>query len=456
MKKSNETPSTLAQIIDFFASVKLALIILIVLAVTSVIGTVIPQGEPAMTYIRRYGQGLWKMIRFFQLQDMYHSWWFLWLLLLFSVNLVVCSVKRFSTTWKVISAPPRGVNERLFETLPFQKKIRFHADLPAARQQVQAALGAKFKRFREVPVTGGGLALFAEKGRYARLGVYLVHFSILIILAGGIVGSLWGFKGFMELREGETKDHLLIRDTGEMKPLGFSVRCDRFSVSFYENGMPKEYRSDLAFTEKGREPQKASIRVNDPFTYQGISFYQSSWDQSLAAVTVTLAAAGKTHEVRLTGEQQPQAVPGTPYRLTLMRFANNLAEMGPALGLILSQGDQEVDHGWVLINQPGWHGNRLGDYQITAKDLKTTLVTGMQVNRDPGIWFIWVGSILMLLGFIIAFYFSHQQVWVWFREITDGQGKIRVEAELGATAHKNRAGFIFRLEQLVSKLGSNS
>jgi hypothetical protein len=62
----------------------------------------------------------------------------------------------------------------------------------------------------------------------------------------------------------------------------------------------------------------------------------------------------------------------------------------------------------------------------------------------------------MLLGFIIAFYFSHQQVWVWFREKTDGQGKIRVEAELGATAHKNRTGFIFRLEQLVSKLGSNS
>lgn len=453
MKKPNETPGTLAQIIDFFASVKLALVILIVLAVTSVIGTVIPQGEPAMTYIRRYGQGLWKMIRFFQLQDMYHSWWFLWLLLLFSVNLIVCSIKRFSTTWKVISAPPRGVNERLFETLPFHKKIRFSADLPATRQQVQAALGNKFKNFREMPVSSG-LALFAEKGRFTRLGVYLVHFSILIILAGGIVGSLWGFKGFMELREGETKDHLLIRDTGEMKPLGFSVRCDRFSVSFYENGMPKEYRSDLTFTEKGREPQKASIRVNDPFTHQGITFYQSSWDQSLAAATVTLVAAGKTHEVRLTGEQQPQAVPGTPYSLTLMRFANNLAEMGPALGLILSQGDKEVDHGWILINQPGWHGNRLGDYQITAKDLKTTLVTGMQVNRDPGIWFIWVGSILMLLGFLIAFYFSHQQVWVWLREKTDGQGKIRVDADLGATAHKNRSGFIFRLERLVTKLGS--
>jgi cytochrome c biogenesis protein len=455
MKKDNPSPRTLAQVIDFFASVKLALVILIVLALTSIIGTVIPQGEPVINYVRRYGQGPWQVIRFFQLQDMYHSWWFLWLLLLFSANLIVCSIKRFGTTWKVISAPPRAVNARLFETLSFHKKLRFHADAVTVRQQVQTVLGKKFRHFKEVPVEGG-IALFAEKGRYTRLGVYLVHFSILIILAGGIVGSLWGFKGFMELREGETKDQLLIRDTGELKPLGFSVRCDHFSVSFYDNGMPKEYRSDLSFLEKGREIQKASIRVNDPFTYQGITFYQSSWDQSLGAATLTLTDGGQAREVTLTGEQQPQPIPGTPYSLVLMRYANNLAEMGPALGLILSQGSREIDHGWVLVNQPGWHGNQLGDFKIAVKDLKTTRVTGMQVNRDPGIWFIWAGSTLMLLGFIVAFYFSHQQVWVWIREKTDAKGKTRVEADLGATAHKNRAGFVLRLERLVTKLGSNS
>jgi hypothetical protein len=62
----------------------------------------------------------------------------------------------------------------------------------------------------------------------------------------------------------------------------------------------------------------------------------------------------------------------------------------------------------------------------------------------------------MLLGFIVAFYFSHQQVWVWIREKTDGKGKPRIEADLGATAHKNRNGFILRLERLVSKIGSDS
>ena len=106
-----------SQVIDFFASVKLVIVILIALAATSVIGTVLPQGEPLEMVVRRYGPATARLIGIFQLQDMYHSWWFQWLLLLLSANLIVCSIKRFSTTWKVIQAPPRSVSDGLFETL---------------------------------------------------------------------------------------------------------------------------------------------------------------------------------------------------------------------------------------------------------------------------------------------------------------------------------------------------
>jgi cytochrome c biogenesis protein len=114
-----------------------------------------------------------------------------------------------------------------------------------------------------------------------------------------------------------------------------------------------------------------------------------------------------------------------------------------------------VDHSWILADHPGFHGNRLADFRIKVEEMKTRYVTGMQVNQDPGIWFIWVGSILMLLGFIVAFYFSHQQVWVWIREKNDPKGKSRLELELGGTAHKNRAGFFLHLERLVKRLSSD-
>jgi cytochrome c biogenesis protein len=191
-----------AQVIDFFASVKLAIVILIALAATSVIGTVLPQGEPLEMVVRRYGPTTAKLIGLFQLQDMYHSWWFQWLLLLLSANLIVCSLKRFSST------------------LPFRKKMRLSTGLEASREQVQSLLGKKFKSVKTLEAPSG-LAFYAEKGRYSRLGVYLVHFSILVIFAGAIAGSLWGFKGFMELKEGETKDKITITNSGELRPLFF-------------------------------------------------------------------------------------------------------------------------------------------------------------------------------------------------------------------------------------------
>jgi cytochrome c biogenesis protein len=448
----NQTPKGIvAQVTDFFASVKLAIVILIALAATSVIGTVLPQGEPLEMSVRRYGPATARLIEFFQLQDMYHSWWFLWLLLLLSVNLIVCSLKRFSSTWKVIQAPPRSVSDGLFDTLPFRKKIRSSIDLDASLERTQALLGKKFKAVKTLEAPSGQ-AFYAEKGRYSRLGVYLVHLSILVIFAGAIAGSLWGFKGFMELKEGETKDRITITNSGELRPLGFSVRCDRFLVSFYENGMPKEYRSDLSILQGGREIQKASIRVNDPFTYQGITFYQSTWDRAPSTVNLSLTQGEQVRKVTLA-QGQITEIPGTPYSLSLERFVNNLSNFGPALGLVLLKDRREVDHSWILVDHPGFHGNQMADFRIKVEEMKTSYVTGMQVNQDPGIWFIWVGSCLMLLGFIVAFYFSHKQVWVWIREKTDSKGKTRLELDFGGTAHKNRAGFILNLERLVNRWG---
>ena len=82
-------------------------------------------------------------------------------------------------------------------------------------------------------------------------------------------------------------------------------------------------------------------------------------------------------------------------------------------------------------------------------------MSGLQVNRDPGVWFIWIGSSLMLIGFMIAFYISHQQIWVWIREKKTAKGKSRSEILIGGTAHKNREAFVRRLENTLKKFRSH-
>ncbi|MDP2757512.1 MAG: cytochrome c biogenesis protein ResB, partial [Desulfurivibrionaceae bacterium] len=86
----------------FFASVRLALFSLLILATTSIIGTLIPQKNPPEFYIENFGQ---RTAQFFQMLDvpnMYNSWWFTSLLLLFSINLNVCTIDRLPNVWKMV------------------------------------------------------------------------------------------------------------------------------------------------------------------------------------------------------------------------------------------------------------------------------------------------------------------------------------------------------------------
>ena len=111
----------------------------------------------------------------------------------------------------------------------------------------------------------------------------ITHLSILIILIGGIAGSLFGFRGFVNILEGETVDqiYLKVKDGEVPKPIGFSVRCDDFKITYYDLPRPekhvKEYTSILTILENGKEVLRKSIEVNHPLHYKGLAFYQASY-----------------------------------------------------------------------------------------------------------------------------------------------------------------------------------
>ncbi|NPA95566.1 MAG: cytochrome c biogenesis protein ResB, partial [Thermodesulfobacteria bacterium] len=88
-------------LVRFFSSVKLAIFLFIVLALTSIIGTVLPQGESLQFYLENYGPFYFKIIKTFHLYDTYHAWWYLALMGLFSINLVVCTIKRLPYTLRL-------------------------------------------------------------------------------------------------------------------------------------------------------------------------------------------------------------------------------------------------------------------------------------------------------------------------------------------------------------------
>ncbi len=83
---------------QFLCSVKLAVIIIIILAVSCILGTVILQQLTPEEYVARYGEGLTKFFTIVQFTDVFHSYWFAFLLLLLCVNLGSCTIKRWRNT----------------------------------------------------------------------------------------------------------------------------------------------------------------------------------------------------------------------------------------------------------------------------------------------------------------------------------------------------------------------
>ena len=98
-----------------------------------------------------------------------------------------------------------------------------------------------------------------------------------MVFAGAIIGTLFGSKGSLFIREKGTAPYYFKKGTGEQMPLGFALRVNDFTLTYYDTGMPKEFRSDLTVIDGGREVLHKSIVVNDPLDYKGYTFYQASY-----------------------------------------------------------------------------------------------------------------------------------------------------------------------------------
>lgn len=274
MSKSNSDKKS-SFIWDIFSSVKLTLVLLILLAITSILGTLIPQQDGALEFAQRLSPGLFRLFSFLDLFDMYHSAWFRIIIGSLALNLLVCSVDRFPATMKLFRATPRPDRSKPFENISPQRTFSVKGEIENTASLVPELLRGIYKNVA-MKDTDRGNFFYGRKGRYSHFGFYLVHLSVLLILIGGIIGSFLGFEAYVNIAEGDTVDTVTIRKNKRAKQLDFSIRCEKFTVDFYDNGTPKQYQSDLSFLAGGKVLENGSLLVNHPITFKGITFYQSS------------------------------------------------------------------------------------------------------------------------------------------------------------------------------------
>ncbi len=436
----------------FFTSIKLSVVLLLLLAATSIIGTLIPQNKSPEQYLNAFGEPLYRIFDVFNIFDMYHSWWFNLLIILLAVNIIICSINRLSATWKIIFVKIPPFNFSRFRKLSNKEEF-FDQRTPENLRKLYEPFIAKRFGYTRVDQTDNGLRIFAEKWRWTRLGVYTVHLSVLLLLVGALVGSMFGFDGYVNIPEGETVSSIRLRNSDQLKNLDFSVRCDDFNVSFYDSGSPKEFRSKLSVFENGKPVLQKDIIVNAPLRYKGINFFQSSYGP-LPPREVTLSfqnvETGKIYRQNAIIGQEIN-LPEDMGKFVVKDYRDSVDFRGQNVGEAFfgTFTPKDGTPAFVLlpIQFPSFDRMRKGSVLISVAGHNHRYYTGLQVTSDPGVWVVYAGFIMIVVGCFITFFMSHQRLCI---DVVKNGEKSKVM--ISGTANKNKLGMESKIKTLTQKL----
>ena len=440
---------------DFFTSVRLTIVILLTLAATSIIGTLIPQNQEPADYFQAFGGFLYRLFDIFGLFDMYHSWWFQLLIVLLTINIIVCSIDRISANRRILFVKKPTFSLARFRN--FKRKEQFKDDRSTDQlQEVCQAFVKRHFRHSHMETTDAGYAIYGEKGRWTRFGVYTVHLSVVLLLVGGLIGSIFGFDGWVNIPEGESVSQIRLRSQAQVLQLDFEIRCDDFDVSFYDTGAPKEFRSSLTILEQGREVLKKDIIVNDPLRYKGVNMFQSSYGQIPSDKLVLSFTSTKTGMI-YSMDASPNQLLTIPEKLgtfvlkELRRSAKfKSIDIGDAYVGILTPPNGDPVEIILPARFPSFDKMRKGEVVIAVAEQVQRFYTGLQVTRDPGVWVVYSGFILMIIGCYITFFMSHQQMYV---ELA-ASGK-QTKVIVAGTANKNKTAMVARIKAAADKLAKS-
>lgn len=474
-ENQSQKSSIIDRIWSGLASIKLAVIVFALISLTSIVGTLLEQnGDPEknLKVVAKFvgtsaAPKVFAMLDGLGFTDMYHAWWFVALLYLFAANLIVCSLERLPNIWKLVRQPIQALPADRVSAMPVRREVLLKGNRDSAASAVQAALRSGGFQPAQTE-TDGMVQFYAEKGRYSRLGVYMTHLSIIIILVGAIVGMKYGFNAHLNLLEGTTSAVAYFGEGKEI-PLGFELRCDDFSVDFYDTSdTPKSYKSWLTVLENGTPvaidgKTTTEIEVNRPLRYKGVTFYQSSYGyapnrDSLFKFVLT-GRSGQKESVSLKfGDAF--TIPGTTVQGVVADFSPAIAVdqsnrlftyaesmNNPAVFVEFSEQGKPKYKQWILKRYPEtW---AFPDGTVEFQDLWGSQYTGLQVRKDPGVGIVYAGCLLMSIGLYIAFFTSHARVWVLLRE---ERGTTRVM--IAGSSSKNRVAFEGNIERLTQAMSA--
>ena len=373
----------LKRLIAFLADLRVAIVLLLVIALASALGTAIPQGDPASSYIEAYADTPWmgilhgEQVLQLQLDHVYSSGWFLGLIAWLGVALILCSWRR---QWPALQAARRWIDYRTPRQL---SKLAISESLPCIdSSESLLRLTAQLKTQGWALKTDNN-RLAARKGVIGRVGPLLVHTGLVLLMLGAVWGVLAGNRLERFLAPGRSLD--LLNRQGDTQ---LSIELKSFAVERDPAGRTEQFRSVLALSDLD-EPQE--ISVNHPLRHRGMTVYQADW--SLAAITVQI---GRSPELQLPLQSYPElgeqvwglVLPTRPDG-TEPVFLSLDNEVGPVT-VFNSDGTVQTSL------RPGGPAEEINGVPLRVAGVLPA--SGLLLKRDPGVPLVYLGFAVLLVG----------------------------------------------------------
>jgi cytochrome c biogenesis protein len=460
-------------------SMRTALVLLLLLALGAIPGSVIPQSGVDALKTSQWQTAHPHLTPIYDrlgLFGVYHSAWFAAIYLLLMVSLVGCIVPRLFVYWRGFRAPPPAAPRNL-NRLPDHASYTTDEEPKVVLERAGRALTRRHRLS-----TGDGW-VSAERGQLREAGNLLFHLSVLVVLVGFGIGSLFGYKGGVILVVGNGFTNNLSQyddfdpgslfDAGKMEPFSFKVHD--FKIDWLESGprqgMASGFQAPLTYrTSPDAAPQQYDLRVNHPLTIGGtqvflighgyapvITIRDGKGHKVYSGPTVFLPESSnfESFGVVKAADAQPQGIglEGLFYPTFALIGGNPVNVKGelenPTLSMLAYVGDLGMDSGTPqslyeldkagmrLLKKPDGSMFRvdlqLGDTVQLPDSMGSVTFTGvkhwtrLQISRTPDVWLTLVGVILALIGLLGSLFIRPRRVWVRARRV-DGSTLVEVAA----------------------------
>jgi len=394
-------------------------VLFILIAIYSIIGTVLPQGLAIEFYIENYPK-IGNLIGTLQFDQVYSSWIFRILLGLFMINLIGCTIK-------ILPVQLKRMQKNYFMKPKVDSENLYTEDMDIEEFKSQL----KKQKFY-IEETKDGFR--AAKHRIGNIGSSVTHLGIIIIVLGSFLGNLFAEEGFFNLLPGDVKG---------FPEYGFSIQLDDFRLGYRENKTVDQYYSDISILRPNKEAEKETVWVNKPLKIGDLNFYQTTYGWASDLLIEDSQGLELEKKLLRNGESffyEPEQLtvflygfypdfmltnPGEPISMSEK-------EDNPHYAVILYQLDENVGS---YIVEPG-EAIKYNDVNISFED--STLYTGLTYRKDFGYFFVILGSFLLILGLIFSFYFYSKHVIV-------------EEKSIKTATRQNPWGFDYAIKRLVEK-----